>query len=138
MKERNFYIERNFQELRARTNPEAIAILEQALTLKPNAGGAIKAAIREALELMKLPNTSTDELPKNSSQSKPKDRPLLKAGTVVRFSRAGVAPANRGQLGTIVESTDERGIYKLETPEGWACWYPANMFEVVELPKNVE
>lgn len=137
VKDRNFYIERNFQELRARTNPEAIAILEQALNLKPNAGGAIKAEIKRALELMKLPNTSTDELPKNSTQSKPKDKPPLKAGTVVRFSIAGVAPANRGQLGTIVDGPSERGVYKLETPEGHFCWYPANMFDVVELPNNI-
>lgn len=136
VKERNFYIERNFQELRARTNPEAITILEQALSLKPNAGGAIKTAIREALELMKLPNNSTNELPNNSVESKPKNQPPLKAGTVVRFSTTGVAPGNRGQLGTIVEGPDERGVYKLETPEGWACWYAANMFDVVESPST--
>jgi hypothetical protein len=31
---------------------KAIALLNQALTLKPNAGGAIKAKIREALQLL--------------------------------------------------------------------------------------
>lgn len=33
-------------------NPEAVRILEEALTLKANAGGKIKDAIRQALELM--------------------------------------------------------------------------------------
>lgn len=58
VKDRNSYLERELEN-RNQTptiSPEAIAILEQALTLKPNAGGAIKTAIREALELVKLPN----------------------------------------------------------------------------------
>lgn len=32
---------------------EAVAILEQALTMRANAGGAIKSQIREALELLR-------------------------------------------------------------------------------------
>lgn len=34
-------------------NPEAVRLLEEALTMKANAGGKIKDAIRQALELMK-------------------------------------------------------------------------------------
>jgi len=33
---------------------QVIAILEQALTLKANAGGAIKAQVRKALELLQV------------------------------------------------------------------------------------
>jgi hypothetical protein len=33
-------------------NPLAIALLQEALTLKPNTGGAIKQKIRQALELL--------------------------------------------------------------------------------------
>lgn len=59
VKDRNSYLERELGQQKTppvEINPEAIAILEQALILKANAGGAIKTAIREALELLKLPN----------------------------------------------------------------------------------
>lgn len=68
-KDRIAFLERRLQETTTTppTNSEALRTLEQALTLKPNAGGAIKAAIRKALELMKLPNVS-QSLPNTLSE----------------------------------------------------------------------
>lgn len=40
------------QPSQSATNPEALALLNQALALKANAGGAIKAKIREVLKLL--------------------------------------------------------------------------------------
>jgi hypothetical protein len=56
-KRSEIHLQDNSEDLR-----KAIALLKEALTLKPNAGGAIKAKIREALELLQLSAPSQQKI----------------------------------------------------------------------------